>query len=391
MPTSAPGSLSLIVSALRPDTDSAVWSQQAQSTDAEKLAVSAMVLGVAPLLVHRLNRWSLSLPARAQAKLLAARSASVTRQQSIMLQLTEILDAAQKAAIDVLVLKGAYLTAHVYPEPGLRPMNDIDILVRPNQLAAMEDVLSGLGYAGHYKDPALGARVTKHTSSFRRSEKEVPETPNPYLSTAGDRTVEPHVSLEESWYGLRADFTPGIWERTVQAEFDGRVARALCASDLLLHLSVHFSFHLIMGYPSLVQLVDLMVLSPRLSGEDWQAVVQRATARHAAGFIYAALRLARSGLGAPVPEAALDRLSASTPASLRAYADALTVESVTQRAQRAPLTTMRQRLARGVAERVEASRWSTSWQQRIAVWWTLLDVSRTDTGRMIASRVLARR
>src|SRR5436190_10194978 len=100
MSTSAPGSLSLIVSALRPNTDSAVWSQQAQSTDAEKLAISAIVLGVAPLLVHRLNRWSLSLPARAQAKLLASRSASVTRQQSVMLQLTEILNAAQKSAID---------------------------------------------------------------------------------------------------------------------------------------------------------------------------------------------------------------------------------------------------------------------------------------------------
>src|SRR3954453_5538976 len=96
MLTSAPGSLSLIVSALRPDTDSSVWSQQAQSADAEKLAVSAMVLGVAPLLVHRLNRWSVSLPARAQAKLLAARSAAVTRQQSIILQLTQILAAAQK-------------------------------------------------------------------------------------------------------------------------------------------------------------------------------------------------------------------------------------------------------------------------------------------------------
>jgi hypothetical protein len=391
MPTSAPGSLSLIVSALRPETDSAVWSQQAQSTDAEKLAVSAIALGVAPLLVHRLNRWSLSLPTRAQTKLLAVRRDSATRQQSIMLQLTNILDAAQKTAIDVLVLKGAYLATHVYPEPGLRPMNDIDILVRPNQLAAMEDVLRGLGYAGHYKDPARGARVTKHTSSFRRTEKEGSETPNPYLSIAGDRTVEPHVSLEESWYGLRADITPGIWDRSVKAEFDRRAARALCASDLLLHLCIHFSFHLIMGYPSLVQLVDLMVLSPRLSEEDWQAVVDRAIARHAQGFIYAALRLAWSGVGAPVPEKALALLWASTPANLRDYADGLTVEAVTQRAQRSPLTTMRKRLARGVAERAEASRWATSWQERIAVWRTLLDVSRTDTGRMIAARVLARR
>ena len=386
MPTSTPGAFDLLLATFRADTDPVDWQRRASAADPDKLVIAAIVLGLAPLLHWQLSVWGLNLPPRAWAKLLAARSASAERQRAIQTQLVEILEAGAQSQLTPIVLKGAFLAAHVYPEAGLRPMNDIDILVRPEELPQIEAVLLRLGYAGHYKDPAEGARVVKHTSTFQRPGA-ASGMVNPYLNAGAERTVEPHVSLEESWFGLRADITPGVWERSIETDFDGHAARALCPSDLILHLCIHLSFHLIMGWPSLVQLLDLRWVGRLLSEADWEQVSRRAIDRSAAGFIYAALRLAQAALAAPVPENVLAQLAAATPAAVRAHAGTLSAEDVMRRAQRPPLTTIRQRLARSVHDRAETARWAGTRRERWAVWRTLVDVAHSDTGKLLGARL----
>jgi hypothetical protein len=383
---STSGALDLLLSAFRDDSVPEDWQRRASAADPDKLAVSAIVLGIAPLLHWQLTAWGVTLPPRTGAKLLAVRNASAIRLQSIEAQLAEILVAAAQSQISPIVLKGAYLAAHVYPEAGLRPMNDIDILVSPTELPAIEAILVRLGYTGHYKDPAEGARIVKHTSTFRRA-GEVSVTPNPYLNAEAERTVEPHVSLAESWFGLCADITPGVRERSIPADFQGHAARALCPSDLMLHLCIHLSFQLIMGWPSVVQLLDLLWVGRRLNSEDWEAVAQRAIDRAVPGFVYAALRLARVALTAPVPTNVLARLAATTAVDVRANADRLSADDVMRRTQRPPLVTIRQRLAHSVQERAEAARWAGTPQERLAVWRTLVDVTHTDTGKLIGARL----
>jgi len=374
-----------LLATFRADTDPVDWQRRA-SADPDKLVISAIVLGLAPLLHWQLSAWGLTLAPRAWAKLLSASSASAERQRAIQTQLVEILEAGAQSQLTPIVLKGAFLAAHVYPEAGLRPMNDIDILVHPEELLPIEAVLRRLGYIGHYKDPAEGARVVKHTSTFLRPGA-ASGMANPYLNAGAERTVEPHVSLEESWFGLRADITPGVWERSIETDIDGHAARALCPSDLMLHLCMHLSFHLIMGWPSLVQLLDLLWVSRLLEEADWDQVSRRAIDRSVTGFIYAALRLARVALAAPVPENVLAPLAAATPAAVRAHADRLCAEDVMRRAQRPPLTTIRRRLVRSVHDRAETARWAGTLQERLAVWRTLVDVAHTDTGKLLGARL----
>ena len=384
MPTSTPGAFDLLLAIFRADTDPVDWQRRAAAADPDKLVISAIVLGLAPLLHWQLSVWGVTLPSRVWAKLLSVRSASAARQHAIQTQLSEILEAGAQSQLSPIVLKGAFLAAHVYPEPGLRPMNDIDILVRPTELPLIEALLLRLGYAGHYKDPAEGAGVVKHTSTFQRPGG-TSGVANPYLNAEAARTVEPHLSLEESWFGLRADITPGVWERSIETDIEGHAARALCPSDLMLHLCVHLTFHLIRGWPSLVQLLDLLWVSRRLEEADWEQVSRRALDRSVAGFIYAALRLARVALAAPVPERVLAQLAAATPAAVRAQAGTLSALDVMRRAQRPPLTTVRQRIVRGVHERAETARWAGTLQERLAVWCTLVDVAHTDTGKLLGA------
>ncbi len=374
----------LLLGALRADAQPGAWlaTVAASQADPGDLAVTALALGLAPLLQFRLEGWGSKLPdARAQVKLDFARQAETARQTARRAQLAEVL---ARLPVQPVVLKGAYLAECVYPAPGLRPMNDIDLLFQPDDLPKVTAALGELGYGSKDKSPDLGPGITKHTSTFQRAGGPA-ATPNPYLSATGSRMIEPHRSLEESWFGLRCDLTPGMWERSRPAEIAGCAARVLAPSDALLHLCVHLTFHLIMGSPSFVQLADLAVFTERVT-VDWVDFRARAASLGASAYAYAAARLARQALGANFPAEIIVALGADSPPSVRVTAESLTVRDVMRRTQKPPLRSIAQRLRRGVADRAETARWAHTGAEWLRIWWTLVDVRRTDTWQMLRQR-----
>jgi hypothetical protein len=62
------------------------------------------------------------------------------------------------------------------------------------------------------------------------------------------------------------------------------------------------------------------------------------------------------------------------------------LDNILQRTQQKPLTTMRQRLWRGLQDRAETARWAADWQGRWQVWRTALEITKTDTGQMLLKR-----
>lgn len=361
-------------------------SQVSVSPDAwDDLAITAIALGLAPLL-HIKTR-SLELPPPARAKLAVTYAGTQHRNAAIAQQLAELLAACASAGLDAMVLKGGYLAFLVYPDPALRGMSDLDLFFRSGDLAKAQTVLQSLGYQGKHKSADEGPGIVKHTSTYKRPSAPDPAaTPNPYLSTAADRHVDPHGSLEESWFGLRVDVTPGVWDRSRRVTLVGQPAYAMASEDLLLHLSVHLVFHLLMGKPSLVQIYDIALLC-QTTPVDWDALLARSVACNAAPLLHAALHLAVAVFGARVPAQAADRLRQGCPARLAASIDGWTLADVMQQTQKPPLITVRQRLARGVAERRETARWATTWQGKWAVWRTAVDVGHTDTGKLIGQRL----
>ncbi|MBI3360235.1 MAG: nucleotidyltransferase family protein [Chloroflexi bacterium] len=380
-----PVATDLLFQTLRANAEGLSWRPDA--VDPDDLAVTAIVLGLAPLLHWRLETWNTTLAARAQVKLAATRQAALAREKAIHAQLAELLTALNARGLTPIVLKGAYLASAVYPAPGLRPMNDIDLLFRPGDLAAAETVLAELGYGAKEKSADAGPGVTKHTRTYRRGGEEA-RTPNPYLSADTGRTVEPHRSLEESWFGLRVDITPGVWDRSVEVMLAGQRALALSREDNLLHLAVHLTFHLIMGAPSMVQLIDLRFATERWASElNWAKFHRRTLAARAAPFAYAALRLAHETLAAPIPAQVICDLASACSAPLRAQAERLNLADVMRRTQRPPLTRLGQRLKRGLEDRAEAARWAPTLDAKWRVWRTAFAVTRTDTGQIIARRL----
>lgn len=371
-----------ILNALCPDQQPNQWLASLPQDNWDDLVVRAIVLGLAPQLYYRFSQWEVNIPPRPLAKLQITYQAQQKRNEAIFQQLAEILTACATNGLTPIALKGIHLAAHWYPQPAMRPMNDIDLLFRPAEMATIAQIFATLGYEGHHKSANLGPGVTKHTSTYRRPTDEMGHTPNPYLSTTAGRTVEPHTSLEESWFGLKVDITPGVQERAIPLTFGNCPGRALANEDLLLHLCLHFCFHLIQGAPTMVQLSDIALVSG--SGRiNWQPFSERAIASQSAPYALAALSLAHKLLHAPIPAETHQTLSQATPRPLARRITNLNLEALLRRSQQKPLTTIPQRIWRGLQDRAETARWAPNWRGRWQVWQTALKIGQTDTGRML--------
>jgi len=352
--------------------------------DWDGVVVTAIALGLAPLLHWHLDQVKITVPSLALAKLAVTRQAHTKRNEGIALQLAEILAACHRHQVDTLVLKGALLAPTHYDEAGLRPMNDIDLLFRPSDLAQAGSVLESLGYIGKHKTVDQGPGVTKHVSTYRRTGNQG-ATPNPYLSPGADRTVEPHGSLEESWFGLKVDMTPGVWERAVPIALHDQPAYRLSTGDLLLHLIVHAVFHVIMGASVFVQLYDIaQVLAKRSNEIDWPQFLTLAGRAGAQPLAYAGLYWAKTVYKAPVPDAYLLELESACPSSLSTYIKSLDAAGLFKRTQHPPLVSLGQRLRRGLADRRETARWAVSPGAKWRVWRTALAFYKTDTAAILS-------
>ncbi|WP_420642950.1 nucleotidyltransferase family protein [Candidatus Leptofilum sp.] len=377
-----------LLDALRPQQQPDRWTQQATSLDWGDFAVRAIAFGLAPQVYAQLKAWEVTIPAKAMAKLAITHKAQAKRSEAIYAQLAQVLAATTAANLQPVALKGVHLAACYYAEPALRPMNDIDLLFTPDELPQAEKLLLDLGYGGKHKSAETGARVTKHISTYRREDASNGNTtPNPYLSASLDRTIEPHSSLEESWFGLKVDMTPGIRDRLETAVLtpNAPACHVLNPTDLLHHICLHFSFHLIQGAPSFMQLTDLLVIT-QADEVVWDTFLQRVAEAKSTGYVLAALTLAQKLVGAPVPANVLAKLAENTPPTLRRRIAQMDLAYVLRRTQQKPLVTLSDRLRRGIKDRIEIARWAPTLGEKWRVWQTAVQFTRTDTAQMLKKR-----
>jgi len=74
--------------------------------------------------------------------------------------LRQILAGFQDAELPVLLLKGAYLGPFLYRDPAQRPMSDLDLLVRENDLPQAQAILEKLGFTAWDLEPLPGSAKT---------------------------------------------------------------------------------------------------------------------------------------------------------------------------------------------------------------------------------------
>lgn len=210
--------------------------------------------------------------------------------------LIDILDGLEAAGVEAMPVKGLVLAEGLYGDVAARPCADLDVLVRPADLARSGDVLRAIGF-GQRALPRYKALVHEfHEPAWGRGEG--PE----------------HVRLELHW-ALWADSerrlgTDGLWDRSVTGSLLGHPVRTLSIEDTLLHLAIHRTRSAL----RLRWLVDVAELVRRHGTSfDWAAYLDRAQKARARTASWVVLALARDLLDAPVPDDVLARLAVRQP------------------------------------------------------------------------------
>jgi len=261
----------------------------------EALIEQAVAHGVGPLLRNRLVRLSLfdSLPTPARDALDARYLQESVRALARYHELGTLVDRLEETGSQVIALKGIYLAKAVYAEPGLRPMSDMDLLFRVEDLDDVQAALIALGYKreGMELPPSYYPPRLHQLPAFTRD---------------GATGIEVHTSIERPSAPFAIDHD-GIWERARPWSAGGQGILAPAPEDLLLHLCLHAVYH--HGFRiGLSALIDIALVVERES-LNWGMLTARARQWRATLPVFIGLALARRIVGAGVPAPVLASLS----------------------------------------------------------------------------------
>jgi hypothetical protein len=216
-------------------------------------------------------------------------------------QLARLLDAAASAGISPVVLKGAAVAPTVYPDPSLRVMADLDLLVPEGETPALLGALVHIGYI---------RQEFFYTDDFNadRGYHQILEVP-------GDPTsrVELHWGLASRLERRNALSARALLRRTTWADVVTlpnsirRRARILAPAAQLVHLATHAATegH---AFGRLNWLADIAALVGSPLAPPWASVIGFARLARASAAVFIALALARSLLDAAVPARVLHQL-----------------------------------------------------------------------------------
>ena len=250
---------------------------------------------VAPLLHGGLGILGLAVPEPAREALKRAYVANAAHNAAVFRALVAVLGALAADGIDVVALKGAGLAETVYRDRALRQMNDVDLLVRQDDLERAERALRRAGF-----ELEPGPRTPEELKEIHHHWR---------FRGVADVPIELHWRLDPPGWPWRIDLD-AIRARAVRTSIAGAPGRVSTPEDLLITLPLHVCRHRFRG--GLISLCDIAAIVA-FHGEriDWSAVAERAAAWRAGGYVAVVLGLTAELLRCPIPRSLFDALGAA--------------------------------------------------------------------------------
>ena len=251
--------------------------------------------GVAPLLYQRLESLSsgTTIPASIVQRLREIYLYSTWKNTQLYHELAKVLGILQDDNIPVIALKGAHLAEVVCGNIALRPMSDVDLLVKKTDLSRVEEKLLEMGY-GPPERSSIEEQCEKshHLVGFTKP---------------GAAPIEIHWTIELPTSPFTID-VDGLWKRARPATIADVKVLMLSPEDLLLHLCLHATYHHFFGY-GLRPFCDISETIRHYQDEiDWEQIQRRIRQWGAGNCVYLTLLLARELLEAAVPDEVLNAL-----------------------------------------------------------------------------------
>ena len=207
---------------------------------------------------------------------------SATKNTSLFFEASKVLKSLADNRLPVIALKGLSLAKSIYGDIALRPMYDMDLLVREEDLVRAGRILLTLGYKQYFPAWENTLKIFHHLP--------------PFTNRSGT-IIELHWTIVTPNRPIKVDLD-GLWERACLIKVDDVEARALSPEDLFFHLCIHACDNLQTGL-DLIPLYDLAGLIKTSADKiDWQILIERATRWGGQKCVYMMLLLVRELLGA---------------------------------------------------------------------------------------------
>jgi hypothetical protein len=253
--------------------------------DWDAWGVSAAQQGIAPLLYFRLKQIEIEsiIPNQVFHELRQEYHQNAARSLRLLHELNNITKTLNEQDIPVMPLKGAFLAFHVYENPALRVMSDIDILIPITKIKYAVNILNQLGYSntGNPWEEAAHHIVLSSEKGFFQIEVHWE------FATIANDPVFP------------ADL---LWSRASQRKDMGIKILTISPEDLLIHICQHAAIaHLFaQGIRALCD-VDLLIRKNHQT-LDWVYISSQASTYKLGHAVALTLRLCKQFLNTPLPE-----------------------------------------------------------------------------------------
>lgn len=199
-------------------------------------------------------------------------------------ELTGILRCFEKYGIVALPFKGPALAQVLYGDPAMREFGDLDLLVRPADVAPARAALRDLGY-----EPKLRLSPPREREYLRSGYELV------FGSGTEKHLIELHWQVLPRFYSISFQ-TEAILARSIEIQFEGNRIRVPRNEDLILMLCVHAAKH---EWSQLGMIRDIAALAR--FDPDWGWIEAEARRLGIMKIVLISLLMARNVLRAPVP------------------------------------------------------------------------------------------
>jgi hypothetical protein len=272
-----------------------------------------------------LHRWSGTHPSAVPAPIrenLKARAAALASRNLILAdELAAILHALDRRGIRCAPLRGFALTHYLPDSPSVRPMGDLDLLVRREDYAGLREALTQLGYVETDRRPGF-AEAYSYTLEFVKNRH-------------GWITVEPHWTIAYPPFMDSIDMH-GVWKRCRRGTVAGVETWLLSPEDFLVNLCWHLH-HKGAEAPLLWWHELDQLLRHHAQDLDWTRLVATIGPGAHAGLPAGVLATLANMFGSPIPSQAMIALerAASSPGRLgtRLFTGPLNVDGAESLAQ----------------------------------------------------------
>lgn len=264
--------------------------EQLSTSDWDGVIQQSVRRGVTPLLYHRFRTTSTSayIPTRVMQRLREIYLYSVRENMRLYHELSKVLKILQNDGIPVIVLKGAALAELIYQDIALRPMSDVDLLVKGKDWRRIDKVLSQLGYESNVTS-LLSKRHVQWIQHIKYTNR------------------VPRVEVHPKIYEL-PNLNP--WINASPATIASTDTLILGLEDFLLHLCLHVDHHLRKGRSTkLIWWCDIAEVLKHYRKElNWDYVIRTAKKHQVEGTVRRILYVINEWFDGHVPANVLSQL-----------------------------------------------------------------------------------